>query len=158
MWKDKVKEYKRAYYLTHKDKISIQSKANYIAHRQERLAHVKTYRDAHREETLARHKAYYHAHREERSSSELILNYGISKADRDMLLFAQNGTCAICGKDNWGKNSPHVDHDHVTGKIRGILCARCNVALGMIGDDPKVAQSIITYLENYRSCEEARLT
>jgi hypothetical protein len=40
-----------------------------------------------------------------------------------------------------------VDHDHKTGKVRGILCHKCNIALGLIGDDPARARALANYLE-----------
>ena len=54
---------------------------------------------------------------------------------------AQGGTCAVCD----GKPE-HVDHDHETGKVRGVLCFNCNQALGNVRDDPAVLQGLIRYL------------
>ena len=70
---------------------------------------------------------------------------GIPLAEYDALLAAQGGGCAICG------NAPktrrlHVDHDHKTGAVRGVLCFNCNQALGNSRDDVIVLQRLITYL------------
>jgi hypothetical protein len=54
--------------------------------------------------------------------------------DREELLLRQGGGCAICGRTP-GKISLHVDHDHETGEIRGLLCVGCNNALGQFRDD-----------------------
>ena len=55
--------------------------------------------------------------------------YNITEAEYDALLAAQGGVCAICGKRP-GRVRLGVDHDHATGKVRGLLCVRCNKALG----------------------------
>jgi len=66
-----------------------------------------------------------------------------------MLLAEQGGLCAVCRDPIGlgGKSGARVDHDHLTGRIRGILCNRCNVALGNFRDDPKILAAAIAYLE-----------
>jgi hypothetical protein len=58
--------------------------------------------------------------------------YGFTIEQYDELLAAQGGVCALCGRDKpWGRGKYfHVDHDHVTGHVRGLLCNRCNSNLG----------------------------
>ncbi len=67
------------------------------------------------------------------------------------MLAAQHGVCAIC------QTAPaiHVDHDHRTGQIRGLLCFRCNAALGQLADDPLVLRRAARYLERSRSSAHA---
>lgn len=74
--------------------------------------------------------------------------YGITQDQFDTMLAAQGGRCAICKTDEWrGKdNSPHVDHDHTTGRIRGILCTHCKNGLGNFRDDPARLRAAIRYL------------
>jgi len=57
--------------------------------------------------------------------------------------------CAICGTTEWtGKHKiGYVDHDHATGEVRGILCAPCNVGIGMFGDDPERMRRAADYVE-----------
>ena len=71
--------------------------------------------------------------------------YGITGADVDAMVAAQGGSCAVCD----GKPE-HVDHDHKTGKVRGLLCFNCNQALGNVRDDPAVLQGLIDYLRRHR--------
>jgi hypothetical protein len=72
--------------------------------------------------------------------------YGISKLQWDQLLMDQDGHCAIC------KEPPLcVDHDHITGKTRGLLCHRCNLFLS--GIEEGLHQSALTYLVKYASDE-----
>ena len=69
--------------------------------------------------------------------------YGIGQAEFDEMLAAQGGRCAICGESD----PQHVDHDHRTGWVRGILCFNCNGGLGQFKDDPKLLAGAITYLK-----------
>ena len=74
--------------------------------------------------------------------------YGITLADYDEMLEEQGGGCAICGKtpeDN-GKRLG-VDHDHNTGRVRGLLCDKCNSGLGMLRDDSTLLLRAVEYLE-----------
>jgi len=60
-------------------------------------------------------------------------NYGITPAQYDAMFVAQKGLCAICeSADRAGKRRLCVDHDHDTGKVRGLLCSRCNTAIGLL--------------------------
>lgn len=74
--------------------------------------------------------------------------YGITLADYDAMLAAQNGLCAICSAGEPGGNANywHVDHDHSTGRVRGLLCTRCNIGLGYFQDDPDRLGSALDYL------------
>jgi Recombination endonuclease VII len=60
--------------------------------------------------------------------------------------------CGVCGTTNWnGRHArPHVDHDHQTGKVRGILCSECNTGLGKFKDDPDLLRAAIRYVEGSR--------
>ena len=77
------------------------------------------------------------------SKTHLKRTYGLTTADLEALVEAQGGLCAICET----KPAAHVDHDHVTGKIRGVLCFTCNVALGQLKDDAALFRKAIDYLE-----------
>jgi len=79
----------------------------------------------------------------EHRDRELQRLYGISSAEVDALLTSQGGVCAICARS---PEPPHVDHDHQTGAIRGILCNSCNLAIGMLQDSPDIVQAALTYL------------
>lgn len=63
-----------------------------------------------------------------------------------MLKAAQGGICAVCGE----RRAVHVDHDHDTKRVRGILCELCNGFLGAFNDDPDLLRAAIKYLERPR--------
>jgi hypothetical protein len=72
----------------------------------------------------------------------LRARYGIGQAEVDRMLVAQRGRCAGCGKPN----PEHVDHDHATNEVRGLLCFNCNQALGNVRDRAQVLESLADYL------------
>lgn len=83
-----------------------------------------------------------------RRDTNLRRKYGLSLDEYEKMLENQNSCCIICKKtlnDN-GKNLA-VDHDHKTGKIRGLLCNNCNVAVGFLQDNPEMGNKIADYLK-----------
>jgi hypothetical protein len=72
--------------------------------------------------------------------------YGIGAAEVQALIDAQNGMCPICRK----RAATQVDHDHETGRVRGVLCLYCNAALGAFHDDPNLIAKAIAYIEKHR--------
>ena len=73
--------------------------------------------------------------------------YGLSLQEYEQLVEQQDGRCAICGCDQpAGRGRWHVDHDHTTGKVRGLLCHNCNVGLGNFKDDPRRLEAAVKYL------------
>ena len=74
--------------------------------------------------------------------------YGISLGDYNFMLDAQGYKCAICQKHQSNfKRSLCVDHDHVTGKVRGLLCDLCNTAIGKLNDDARLLKRAALYIE-----------
>jgi len=75
-----------------------------------------------------------------------LARYGITIDIYDSMLKNQNGVCKICGKKD--KRLLSVDHDHKTGKVRGLLCNKCNFALGYADDNPERLRDMARYLES----------
>lgn len=85
--------------------------------------------------------------------SYLRIKYGLTPEAYDAILQVQNGVCAICGGLNPGKTADHslaVDHSHVSGKIRGLLCIKCNAGLGSFDDNIERMKKAIAYLELHK--------
>ena len=82
------------------------------------------------------------------SSKSLKERYGITLEDYDRMLEDQGGCCKICGTDEPGGGNGrfHVDHNHSTDEVRGILCNSCNTGLGRFKDSPEVLLKAATYL------------
>jgi Recombination endonuclease VII len=79
--------------------------------------------------------------------SYLKRTYGMTIADYERMVEEQNGVCAICGEPRPEERTLHVDHDHETGAIRGLLCFRCNNALGDFREDYELFQRAADYLD-----------
>jgi hypothetical protein len=78
---------------------------------------------------------------------KLKAKWGLTIDAFNEMLEKQNHKCAICLTDNWGTPNAAVDHNHETGKIRGLLCRRCNIVLGMYEDNLDLFQKSISYLK-----------
>jgi hypothetical protein len=105
------------------------------------------------EKYLARNRAFRAAHADTLPAyfrRKRLEAYGLTPEKWDEMLAAQGGVCAICKGPGWpdrfGRRF-HVDHDHQTGRIRGLLCVSCNRALGFLLDDPERARAAAAYLE-----------
>lgn len=82
-----------------------------------------------------------------RSIRSHLRDYGLSKAEFHSLLVKQGGACAICGgMERTSKKVLSVDHDHATGRVRGLLCHHCNVGLGHFQDDPALLTRAAVYV------------
>lgn len=81
--------------------------------------------------------------------ARLRSRYGLTVADYDRMFASQGGVCALCGKPPLGgvkSQRLHVDHDHATGRVRGLLCNACNRAIGALGDDLAGVMRAVDYL------------
>lgn len=84
---------------------------------------------------------------------QLLHKFRLTRKQYDELLMSQRGLCAICGSRlpaSNGKTRFCVDHDHYTGKIRGLLCNSCNLGIGYFKDDVAMLRQAIEYLEMWR--------
>ena len=110
----------------------------------------------------ASHKKYYEANkarvkawcdaryadggREKLTAEYRARVYGVLPQDMEEMIEAQAGLCAICCEPMNPYKGTHVDHNHETGRVRGLLCARCNTALGLMRDEVTIADSAADYL------------
>ena len=79
-------------------------------------------------------------------NNNLKRRYNITLEEYNILFEKQNGKCAICNKKQINKQLA-VDHDHNTGKVRGLLCQNCNTGIGKFKDNPKLLLKAKAYLE-----------
>lgn len=95
-------------------------------------------------------KECYCVQRAVHAKGTLEKKYGITESEYQQMLSFQGGVCAICKKRETHRNVKHrelsIDHCHVTGEVRGLLCAKCNLGIGHFLDDPELVLSAYEYL------------
>lgn len=82
-----------------------------------------------------------------RARASALSRYGLTIEDEVDILGRQGGGCGICGGPS-GRKQFELDHDHVTGKLRGLLCPRCNKGIGLLGDSAEGVRKALDYLTN----------
>lgn len=143
------------------------------------LENAKAWRDRNKDLLKIRRKRYNAAYKAKnpdkakrsalkyRSKPEVILHergrylknkYGITFDDYENLFAAQGGVCAVCKRPETIVIGNHinnlaVDHDHRTGKIRGLLCFACNTAIGQLDENPDRMRTLAIYIEEHRKLE-----
>ena len=148
-----TKETKHKYYLAHREatlKRNLQWRHDHpTEYRTIRARYRERHRDALREYGLVyrrenaerervRKREWQAKWRVENPRGELaqrIRKYGLTTEQYDELLVAQGGVCAVCAEPP-ARGRLHVDHDHGTGRIRGLLCRRCNTGLYLLENEP----------------------
>ena len=96
-------------------------------------------------------KKRYRKHKSEHKNAQLKNDFGITLKQYKKMVNSQNNVCAICRKLEKIKNkSLSVDHCHKTGRIRGLLCSRCNTGLGLFQDSTDNLKQAIVYLKKIK--------
>ena len=114
-----------------------------LKHKAKVAAANAAYRLAHKEEIAANLKLWEDEHKEHRAASARLRRYGLTDEAFQKLRATQNDVCA---NPHCVQDAEVVDHDHETGLVRGLLCQRCNKALGMVNDDTEILDGLILYL------------
>ena len=117
------------------------------------LLKKRNYRKTHKKEEKERNKKYKNPYK--RREYKLKKEYGIDIIKYKQLLLKQNEVCAICLRPEKTKHQSgkiktlSIDHNHKTGKIRGLLCHTCNVGIGLLNDDPEILDNAKNYLLSF---------
>jgi len=133
------------YYLENKEKINRRQKKYRTANKdKERLRGKIWYR-----ENSDRKKGYSSKYFEEvKRNCDYKRKFNITLDDYDKMFKEQDGVCGICGLPQIMRRLA-VDHDHKTGKIRGLLCSGCNTSIGRLQDNPERLVKMMQYLQKY---------
>ena len=109
------------------------------------------YRKNHKDELDGKSRRYYQNNKLSLYLNRVYKTYGLVEEDLQNLLDKQRGCCDICYTSLINPDSIstyNIDHCHATGKVRGLLCSRCNIVLGKVGDDDDILLSMIDYLRS----------
>lgn len=109
----------------------------------------KEYYNNNKEKLAKYRKEYRQRSNVKKNAAEyyLLQKYGITMEGRNKIIDDQGGRCAICECELDMAKNTCVDHDHKTGRVRGVLCNNCNKALGFIQDNPEIISRMVNYLE-----------
>ena len=99
-----------------------------------------------KEEMRIKNKVWRDANPDKLRGYELKKLYGITFEQFNQMIEDQHGCCAICGE---AMEKPCVDHNHATGVVRRLLCLKCNMAIGLFYDSPKLLRLAADYLEEF---------
>ena len=158
---------RKDYYLIHREEILSYNRQWKLENREYVRLKAKEYRQKNKEKLADYQKSYSESHpglrkvltkkwkqenperyRYLTNSGKLKWKYGITTKERDEMFVKQGSKCKICGiLAPRGKRPWHIDHDHSTGKVRGILCHCCNLMLGGAKDNIETLRSAISYLK-----------
>ncbi|MBT3735976.1 MAG: hypothetical protein HOG25_15110 [Gammaproteobacteria bacterium] len=133
-------EYDRAYYQANKEKI-IEKNKKWRVDNKERSNELSKLRMRLRPPPPSDRKVKGMSMKEYHRFN----NYGISPEDYNQRYEMQDGLCMICGE----KDIEVVEHDHESGKVRGLACTTCNTMLGMAYDNPDILRAGADYLKDY---------
>jgi len=173
--KDAVKLRSKAYYEKNKEALAEKKKAyreenkEYLEEKRKRYREEnkekisnrrKEYREKNKEKIRENHSKWYNSiGKDYKSDPKNVMNsrasvikkkYGISIDELSDMLDKQKGCCKICGETLIrpdSQNSYHIDHNHDTGDVRGLLCSNCNMAIGLMYDNPEIVMSVYNYLK-----------
>lgn len=126
------------------------SPEHYQANKALYAAKSKAWRDANKERAKTNRKRHYEENKEHSldysRSYTLKRKYNLTQAEYNVMLEKQNGTCAICFSKC--TRALAVDHEHSTGRVRGLLCNNCNRGIGHLKENVDTLKCAIDYLEN----------
>ena len=160
------KQYRR-YHAAHLDEERERLRKWRTDHPEKRREQQHKYRATHLDKIQEKHREYNTVHRDEMNernrknyvadknrAQHLRKKYNLSPDEYQAMLSNQNGKCIICGR-NHSEKPLAVDHDHVSGKVRGLLCRSCNAGLGIFKDSIPILLKAIEYLRSSMSADAA---
>jgi len=149
-------EYARKWRKANPLKVAATAKRSRIKNREKINARQKIWLENNREKHKCKSKEWYQNNKLKVKNCYYQRVFGITLEGYTTLLSQQNFSCAICGskepgaslKSGKGYKNFAVDHNHLTGKIRGLLCRGCNVGIGNLKDNPELLEKAAAYIRN----------
>jgi DNA repair exonuclease SbcCD ATPase subunit len=146
--KEKIAARKRKHHAENKERLNIISKKYYEKNKnsEEVKIYRRNYYKNNKEKIRAQSKKYRTANPDKVFAQNLKSRLGITPEQWWEMYYAQDEKCALCGEYFQDEDSIVVDHNHKTGKVRGLLHSRCNTAIGLLHDDPELLDKAAQYL------------
>lgn len=107
----------------------------------------RTYYARNAEARCASSNAWKRRNREHVALYARLRRYGLTREEFEEMRARQAGACAACGGSMAGPRNEHIDHCHETGRVRALLCYRCNITLGMVQEDADRLRALAGYVE-----------
>lgn len=145
--KDEIRQQRKKYYETHQEERRLYKRQYDREHRVEVNAKAKHYGEAHKGEINAKAKKYFYEHKVEVKEKRIIRAYNMNLKRLQNMLKDQSYKCAMCGK-KINEHTACIDHSHITGTVRGLLCNTCNFNLGHYERLINYNEIIYGYLRN----------
>lgn len=142
----------KQYRIANKEKINTTNKNYWLAHKKEKQIYQRERYLQNRQLILAQNKKYNNENKEKRLKNTLKRDFGIDVELYNQKLSQQGNCCDIC-KIHISALPKRlaIDHNHETGKIRGLLCNRCNIALGGFKDNIQILENALVYLNSWEN-------
>ena len=122
--------------------------------KKEMVVYNRSWRRLNKQKDRGYHKKYETSNKERLSllarERKLKREFGLSELDYQTMLSNQSNGCFICKAIPTTKRRLSVDHDHITGKIRGLLCWPCNFSLGLLKEDKQRLNNMINYINLFK--------
>jgi len=140
----------KKYHLAHKEEIRAYNKKWRTENKERKRKYDKEWRTKNKKRKGECNKRWRDKNKERLAAwfreNDLKKKYGLTIEDYKEMIASQNGVCAICGHPPNSKGFS-VDHKHETGKVRGLLCSKCNIVIGLLGDSPELLKAALEYLQ-----------
>jgi hypothetical protein len=130
------------------------------AHKDQTRTRGANWRDANREHVAAYNKHYNATHRQEQKLYDEMVRetrrYNVPRGTLTAMRQLQNNKCAICKRDAGFERATQlqVDHCHISGQIRALLCINCNTGIGMFKENPTLLKAAILYIQDWQQVLE----
>ena len=150
--KEEIDAWQKQYREDNKEQLLEYKKEWYHNTIEDRRFHYKKYYENNKERLVNYSNLYRMNYKERVRGSKLKCTHGITLEEYGQMFLLQNGRCLICGVGINSLSKPLcVDHDHITGEIRGLLCGNCNVGLGLFKESISSLKNAINYLNKFFS-------
>lgn len=155
--KAKKRAYDKARRKANYEKKRADAKAYYEANKEKVKVYQKAYHEANKEKKNAYSNTYNKANKDKNKAYKLKKTYNLTIDQHNQLFESQSGCCFICNThQSEFKNALNVDHDHDTGKVRGLLCHHCNTGIGLLNDNVSAIEDARRYLTRHNRSQKYR--